>query len=391
MPTMADDNGRLMQNAMEQGAREAFRAFLRWLSERRQVRDTIQELKERFGEDYTFTVAGTPAAASVVAAACRKEGLPNVQQVGKFVVHRKADKEAVENIGKTAGVESYTSDDPDRDLSDNTEGKKLAAEALRCDPSQADSLTFRSAEEARLVREQLNREEIRAEVLASDPSKLAVYSDDAQDIKDVCCALGAKTVFPSIEIENSRELPATHRQTAALARAVTEGKIDRAEVERLGDHPTRGQVRDFMNEHSDVFGRIGDRERKGQQSQEAIDADAKLTGDKMAAMRREDIGNVETTADYVQSQPNSTHTDQSQPFADGAVAPGSGDRDADGVRDSAEDRDGDGTPDDREYEFVQPQAEEPDMDDIEPNAQVASAERAALLRDPSIGLQQETR
>lgn len=78
--------------------------------------------------------------------------------------------------------------------------------------------------------------------------------------------------------------------------------------------------------------------------------DPDIAKEAMAAMRREDIGNVETTADYRQSRPNSGDSDRSTPWPDSEDAPGEGDRDGDGVRDAAEDMDGDGIPDHEEAE-----------------------------------------
>ena len=65
-------------------------------------------------------------------------------------------------------------------------------------------------------------------------------------------------------------------------------------------------------------------------------------------MRREDVGNVETTADYVQSRPNAGDQDRSTPYADQCDPSGAGDANGDGIRDAAQDRDGDGVidPDD---------------------------------------------
>lgn len=65
----------------------------------------------------------------------------------------------------------------------------------------------------------------------------------------------------------------------------------------------------------------------------------------MEAARREDIGNTQTTADYVQSRPNTGDMDPSTPYGNQCDPAGAGDKNADGIRDAAQDRDGDGTPD----------------------------------------------
>ena len=65
----------------------------------------------------------------------------------------------------------------------------------------------------------------------------------------------------------------------------------------------------------------------------------------MEAERREDIGNTQTTADYVQSRPNTGDMDPSTPYGNQCDPAGAGDKNADGIRDAAQDRDGDGRPD----------------------------------------------
>lgn len=84
------------------------------------------------------------------------------------------------------------------------------------------------------------------------------------------------------------------------------------------------------------------------------DADEALSREARKAELHEDISNSKTTADCVQARPDAHNGDLSTPYADGQDAPGTGDTDGDGVRDSAEDRDGDGTPDrlDSDAEYI---------------------------------------
>ncbi len=76
----------------------------------------------------------------------------------------------------------------------------------------------------------------------------------------------------------------------------------------------------------------------------------------MEAERREDIGNTQTTADYVQSRPNTGDQNTRTPYGDQCDPAGSDDRNNNNMPDSAEDRDGDGTPD----------PEDPDMESRPP-------------------------
>ncbi|RHL25407.1 hypothetical protein [Collinsella sp. AF38-3AC] len=86
----------------------------------------------------------------------------------------------------------------------------------------------------------------------------------------------------------------------------------------------------------------------------AEDADETLSREARKAELHEDISNSKTTADCVQARPDAHNGDLSTPYADGQDAPGTGDTDGDGIRDSAEDRDGDGTPDrlDSDAEYI---------------------------------------
>lgn len=105
----------------------------------------------------------------------------------------------------------------------------------------------------------------------------------------------------------------------------------------------------------------------------------------MEALRREDVGNTQATADYVQSRPDTGDQDRSTPYGDGCDPAGAGDKDGNGIRDAAEDRDGDGIRDADDADFSRPErryvdedmypvVEQEDLDD-----QIASAETTQHL------------
>ena len=157
--------------------------------------------------------------------------------------------------------------------------------------------------------------------------------------------------------------PASESQIKYARELAAKGAISKEELASLGDSPTMG----------DASGLISKGERRLEASERAMGTPDHLgRGDKdpngspsladqaMAAERREDIGNNQTTADYVQARPNSTDSDRSTPWSDGDDAPGSGDKDGDGIMDSAEDVDGDGTPD---YQEVDEASEAERVDD----------------------------
>lgn len=113
-----------------------------------------------------------------------------------------------------------------------------------------------------------------------------------------------------------------------------------------------------------------------------------IAAESMAAQRREDIGNTQTTADYVQSRPNTGDQDPSTPYGDCCDAPGLGDSDGDGVMDSAEDRDGDGTPDDKEAPAELEPVDESQRDvkrlAVEKTAEAAHIEAVKGAKEPAL-------
>lgn len=147
--------------------------------------------------------------------------------------------------------------------------------------------------------------------------------------------------------------PASESQIKYARELAAKGAISKEELASLGDSPTMGDASELIS--------MGER-RLENPERTSGEADDKAQGDKgpkgspsladqaMAAERREDIGNNQTTADYVQARPNSNDSDRSTPWSDGDDAPGSGDKDGDGTMDSAEDVDGDGTPDYQEVD-----------------------------------------
>lgn len=116
-----------------------------------------------------------------------------------------------------------------------------------------------------------------------------------------------------------------------------------------------------------------------------------LVRDAQAAMRREDIGNVETTADYVQSRPNAGDHDRSTPYADQCDPSGAGDVNGDGIRDAAQDRDGDGTPDPDDPDNIGEDTRDPQVLCEEKTQESAYIDSLPKSRAASISFQQESR
>lgn len=128
-----------------------------------------------------------------------------------------------------------------------------------------------------------------------------------------------------------------------------------------------------------------------QTKQQAIGADSSqqtgpdIARQSMEAQRREDIGNTQTTADYVQSKPDTGDMDPSTPYGDQCDPSGAGDKDGNGIRDAAEDFDGDGVPNTEDPDSRPPvhRTVDPDMYPVveqeDLDAQIASAETSMHL------------
>lgn len=137
---------------------------------------------------------------------------------------------------------------------------------------------------------------------------------------------------PSVTFEDvERDEPATGRQLQYISDLYAQGKIAPEQMATFSLGATKRAATEL------ITAAVGSGE---------LGPD--IARDAQAAMRREDVGNVETTADYVQSRPNAGDQDRSTPYADQCDPSGAGDANGDGIRDAAQDRDGDGVidPDD---------------------------------------------
>lgn len=170
-----------------------------------------------------------------------------------------------------------------------------------------------------------------------DEEELATEPRDAQDRGDGR-EVGEDGLGPEGDAPSAPML--TDEQVRGFRQMAEIGLIDAAELEAA--------LREGPEAVMDLAGRSVPRGGVDEPSQDQAARGRDIVGETQAAERREDIGNNQTTADYVQSRPNSNDSDRSTPWSDGEDAPGLGDKDGDGVMDSAEDVDGDGTPDHEE-------------------------------------------
>lgn len=264
-----------------------------------------------------------------------------------------------------------------------------------------------------------------AEVLKKDPKDLNIgFTEARDDASD-----GVRT--PS----RNPDGPATEAQKELVDKLIEEGKIDPAALEALGENPTWVQMHDLINttdlrrhfvgvddrddearddaeDEHDAADELDDADDKDPSSHDGEDRDdpvrtvskeapeaekprapeelnPDIAAGQLEAQRSRDLGGVENRTQHVQSRPPAGDTDPSTPYADGADAPGSGDKDGNGVMDSAEDRDGDGVVDSHEAAAPRPG----DLDELEADARTASEihNRSASAPEKSVSLQQEVR
>lgn len=166
-----------------------------------------------------------------------------------------------------------------------------------------------------------------------------------------------------------------------------EGWVDHGgrDAERTREIGERGQLSpsDTIAEKTRAIGDAKPAEEPGLSPDIARDA--------QAAMRREDIGNVETTADHVQSRPNAGDQDRSTPYPDQCDPAGAGDTNGDGIRDAAQDRDGDGVPDPEDPEGIGPDDRDAQTLCEQKTAEADYVDHLPKTRSADVSLQQETR
>lgn len=158
------------------------------------------------------------------------------------------------------------------------------------------------------------------------------YVFAAKDRAAFEAALEAHHRGPSVTFEDvERDEPATEKQLQYINDLCDQGKISPEQMATFSLGATKRAATKLITA-AEGSGELG----------------PDIARDAQAAMRREDVGNVETTADYVQSRPNAGDQDRSTPYADQCDPSGAGDANGDGIRDAAQDRDGDGVidPDD---------------------------------------------
>lgn len=189
------------------------------------------------------------------------------------------------------------------------------------------------------------------------PAKGREAHDKAQD-RDSQDVSPKPNEGPSVSAEEAGK-PASERQLGYLRELEAKGAVSADDIRGLGDSPTKAQASELISRGEDRLAKGPDGPAKADGRPSGPD----IASETMAAERREDIGNNQTTADYVQSRPNSNDSDRSTPWSDGEDAPGQGDTNGDGVMDSAEDIDGDAVPDSEDPDQSEREQDQRNYDD----------------------------
>lgn len=375
MPTISDDAGQGAKRLIGRLLYKMLEELWRRHKEKAEVRAACDEMSRLSGEKYTTLQFGSQAGARAAAENVSK-AYPDMQvrAVGHYLLLTKENAKEVKHQLWEHNLPSQEVEPEELETADNSkmsdEARKVCEEhetegvawdALQItDPETGEPNLAEAQECARLF----NEAGIPCEVA---PDASLCFPRDS--IPDMLTALEHDGLAPvRVDQELDRE---ADREPTAQEQEVSDG----AQQEGL-------DVQE-VPQGSPVMEPDGE-----------VSRDDKIIEGTMAAERREDIGNTQTTADYMYSRPNTGDMDKSTPYGDQCDPAGAGDRDGDGIRDNAEDRDGDGIQDsaeapdaakDRDGDGV-PDVEEllPDEDDmpedIERSAKELQAEYTATAK-----------
>lgn len=201
------------------------------------------------------------------------------------------------------------------------------------------------------------------------------YVFAAKDRAAFEAALEAHHRGPSVTFEDvERDEPATEKQLQYINDLCDQGKISPEQMATFSLGATKRAATEL------ITAAVGSGE---------LGPD--IARDAQAAMRREDVGNVETTADYVHSRPNAGDQDRSTPYADQCDPSGAGDANGDGIRDAAQDRDGDGVIDPDDPDGIGEDTRDTQVLCEEKAQESAYIDSLAKSQTANISFQQETR
>lgn len=426
MPTLADESGQEAQKKfnrlMGMFGRELLRLLMKKVGESHDAYSTRSEMRQINGEGFSALKFKSPAAAH---AAMEKvsdlhKGMP-MQQSGRYLIVPNSMKKTIKQELKNQGqeCESISEDElkraAEQEAAQDAAGLDVSPEAQAvCDAHAQDGREWTAVK----VRD--------SETGEPDLAK-AEYCKNLFQENGIDCEVApdGSICFPRDETHNmisalendgfdvirgddgdgpnlkEAEPEIAGQAVDAADKDVAEHAIADEEKDSSQKDAAEKDVSDKEEKASEELGTEGPEgsEELGPDGDPARDDE--LVEESMAAQRREDPGNTQTTADYRQSRPNTGDMDKSTPWGDQCDPAGAGDRDGDGIRDAAEDRDGDGIEDDDEYK-----SPEDYPDDFVPEPEYRGADQTqeeyidtAKYRNSvgdvdasrSVSLQQETR
>ena len=406
MPALSDDSAgvlnTLIREALVSVIREIVRDKLREHAIKKDIRAAIKDLEQTEGCKYAAIGFHSVAGARSVVDNLKAQGVDYlVVATDHFVLAPKDRTDEVIESAKAVEAPYIVLDDKDlgptseveypaavnekvADLNARGEvgpdGRTVEWSAVRVEDPETGMLNERYAQK---ISEELT--ERRIATLQVDGC--VIFPKDQRDdiIRAAEAIVGSDVLLRdgAVRDERAEERQATPRQRELIDRLQRTGAISQEQYDGFMADPTFRSARELLNSVPDVRP-IHDEAR------DAGRDDAIIEGS-FAAQRREDIGNTQTTADYVQSRSNTGDMDRSTPYGDQCDPAGAGDRDGDGIKDAAEDRDGDGIKDSDE---LVPEDIERDAKALQDEMTATAAYlngNAAPEPDRSVSLQQETR
>lgn len=346
MATLADEQANDIKRVLGRVTDQLFRNLVKYFIEKDQIKKACEELEAQTGEKWTFTAMATVAGAQNVASMACAEGI-DARVQGRFVLHHSDISYRMDQIAQGTGERYFVAPDKDwkPELDDDEKLVTTIDEKLGDDMVHADFRDNPAA--ADKIEEFLRKEGIDSIKRAGD--EFLFHAEDGDHM------LNALMQVDGME-----------RKAEELADQIEAKKANQS----LGPIPGREDMQPTVKMRS-------------------------IAEESMAAQRREDIGNTQTTADYVQARPDTGQHDKSNPYGDGNVPFGQGDVDGDGIRDSADDINGDGFPDEGVPDELCDDATGRGVPEVEPEKRQEAADtvemKAAQGRNAQVSMQQETR
>ena len=414
MPQLSDEMGATLNRALGHLVHEITREMMRRLALQHEISKALKELGKITGEEYVAVAFRTSAGAKSVLDSLRSEKKAdfNIIQRENFLLVPKEKADVVHEVARSKNIDAHTMTDKELE-----EGKTVFPEKVVEEVARLEEISGERWSSVQVMN---------PKDMTPDGEVAKACSDKLKEAGVDCVAVEGCVLFPEgkkddlikaaegivggpatirmlSDIDREMSRGATRRQAKLIDDLHRKGVISDKEIEDFKANPTMQAARDLLNRHGDEAGKLPDVDKAGNVQEQAADKvsevkdvsrdDAIIEGS-FAAQRREDIGNTQTTAEYVQARPNTGDMDKTTPYGDQCDPAGAGDRDGDGIKDAAEDHDLDGISNlDEERAETEPEDVPRDIKDLqeEMTAQAAWLNRHQHDMGRQVSLQQETR